>query len=157
MLMPLQGDITLNVHIPRAMPWADNEKPLQGIKQHSLNNYVSIIPCILLFLSKIFLSRRSQTTDFCFCGTLLPQRREMGLKRMHFDNQQVTKRHFKTRSKQNTIEQHLLAKRRIVFRNFRRDSSVNLTCRKCTRDTLCLPTKHVAFGNDLCSSCQSDT
>ena len=39
MLMPLQGDIILNAHIPRAMPWAKSLKPLQGIKQHSLNSY----------------------------------------------------------------------------------------------------------------------
>ena len=32
MLLPLQGDITINVHVPRAMPWADILKPFQGIK-----------------------------------------------------------------------------------------------------------------------------
>ena len=45
MLMPFQGDITLYVHIPRAMPWAKSLKPLQGIKQHSLNTYVTLTIC----------------------------------------------------------------------------------------------------------------
>ena len=66
MLMPLQGDITLNVHIPRAMPWADNEKPLQGITQHSLNNYVSIIPCILFVFVKKFLIATLSDSLFLF-------------------------------------------------------------------------------------------
>ena len=39
MLMPFQGVVTLNALIPRAMPRADSLKPLQGIKQHSLNSY----------------------------------------------------------------------------------------------------------------------
>ena len=39
MLMPIQGDITLNILIPRTSPWADSLKPFQGIKQHSLNSY----------------------------------------------------------------------------------------------------------------------
>lgn len=71
----------------------------------------------------------------------------MRLNRMGIDNQHVTKSHSRTQSKQNTIEQYLLAKQRTIFRNFRRDSTVILTWGKCKRDVSCLPSSRVPFEN----------